>query len=381
MIDILAGVDIDAFSAMVGSIYDAVIDNDLWPAALLHIREFATGQCATIFTKDVASRTGGVVYDDGGIAASFRDDYFRSYVRLDPTFVAQYYAKIGEPMATEDFLPYDEFVASRFYKEWAEPQGLVDFAAVAIEKSATSIAMFGVFRHQRHGLVDDAMRGRLRLVAPHVRRAVEIGRLLDRQTTAIADFTATFDELKTAVVLIDAHGGVRHVNLAAHSLIERGAIFRVDHSRLTGATPSISNLLGDLYRAGETDLGLGPDGIAVPLGRDGEVDLVLSALPLSGGRRAGSSRGAALALLISPARPPAALAPPELIARRFNLTPAELRILLTITEIGGVPATAEALGVSQSTVKFHLKGLYLKTGVHRQAELVKLLTVASSSLT
>jgi DNA-binding CsgD family transcriptional regulator len=377
MIEVLAGMDVEVFSAMVGSIYDAVLDRELWPQALLHIREFAIGQCATIFTKDVASHTGGVVYDDGGIAASYREGYFRSYVRLDPTFVAQYYSKIGEPMATEDFLPYDEFVASRFYREWAEPQELVDFAAVALEKSATSIAMFGVFRHRRHGLVDQSMRDRLRLVAPHVRRAVEIGRLIDRQQTKVTDLAAAFDGLASAVVLVDAGGGLRHANLAAHSLIDRGTILRVEHNRLTGATPEVSKLLSSLYGAGRSDLDLERNGINVPLGRDGDNELVLSALPLSGGRRAGSSRGAALALLVSPARPSQTLAPPELIARRYNLTPAELRILLTITEIGGIPATAEALGISRSTVKFHLKSLYLKTGVNRQAGLVKLLAHAT----
>src|SRR3569623_1796386 len=205
--------DIEGFSVLIGSIYDAALNPGLWPAALLGIREFANGQCATIFTKDVASHTGGAVYDDGGISASYRDLYFRSYVRLDPTFVAQYYARIGEPMATEAFLPYDEFTRSRFYREWALPQELVDFAAVALEKSATSIAMFGVFRHRRHGLVDQAMRDRLRLVAPHMRRAVEIGRLLDHQEMTIADLTTAFDKLKTAVLLLDAHGGIRHANV------------------------------------------------------------------------------------------------------------------------------------------------------------------------
>jgi DNA-binding CsgD family transcriptional regulator len=379
MIEPLAGLDIEAFSQMVGSIYDSAIDPDLWPSALLRIREYAIGQCATIFTKDVASRTGGVVYDDGGISLSYREDYFRRFIRLDPTVVAQYYATIGEPMATEDFLAYDEFVNSRFYREWARPQHLVDFVAVALEKSASSIAMLGVFRHERHGLADESMRTRLRLVAPHVQRAVEVGRLIERQAVAIADLTAAFDGLTTAVLLLDRHGAMRHANVAAHALLERGTILRVEHNRLTGATPKSARLLAQLGRSGETDLGLGRDGIGVPLGRDGDVDLMVSALPLTGGRRATSGRGATLALLVSPARAAAVAAPPELVARRYGLTPAELRILLAITEVGGIPETAEALGVRQTTVKFHLKNLFLKTGVHRQAGLVKLLADASQS--
>jgi DNA-binding CsgD family transcriptional regulator len=357
VIDDLAGIDVEAFSATVAGIYDAAVDPALWPKALLGIREFVNGQSATIYTKDVASHTGGVVYDDGGISQDYRDDYFRRFVRLDPTFVAQYYATIGEPMATADFLPYEEFLTSRFYREWALPQHLVDFAAVALERSATNVAMFGVFRHERHGVVDQPTRAKLRLLAPHVRRAVAVGRLLDRYAVANHDLVATLDGLGTPVILLDAQGGIRHTNAAALALIERGTVFRAEHGRLYGSTSEVSRLIGELTNSTDNDLRLGPGGIAVPLGRDGEVDLIVHALPLAGGRRAESSRGAALALMVSPAGPALTLAPPEIIARRHSLTPAELRILLTITEFGGVPATAEALGISQSTVKFHLKNL------------------------
>ncbi len=62
---------------------------------------------------------------------------------------------------------------------------------------------------------------------------------------------------------------------------------------------------------------------------------------------------------------------PELIARSFNLTPTELRVLLGIVEVGGVAETAKALGIARGTVKTHLQRLFAKTGTNRQAELVK----------
>lgn len=64
---------------------------------------------------------------------------------------------------------------------------------------------------------------------------------------------------------------------------------------------------------------------------------------------------------------------PEVIAKTFKLTPSELRVLLGIVEVGGVPETAEALGIGKATVRTHLLRLYAKTGTSHQAELVKLL--------
>ena len=64
--------------------------------------------------------------------------------------------------------------------------------------------------------------------------------------------------------------------------------------------------------------------------------------------------------------------PPEIIARAYNLTPSELRVLLAIVEVGGVPQTSAALGVAECTIKTHLGRLFVKTGAGRQADLVKI---------
>ena len=64
--------------------------------------------------------------------------------------------------------------------------------------------------------------------------------------------------------------------------------------------------------------------------------------------------------------------PPEVIAKTFDLTPSELRVLVAIVEVGGVQETAEALGIAETTVKTHLRRVFAKTGTGRQADLVKL---------
>jgi DNA-binding CsgD family transcriptional regulator len=55
-------------------------------------------------------------------------------------------------------------------------------------------------------------------------------------------------------------------------------------------------------------------------------------------------------------------------------------VLLAIVDIGGVPEVAAALGVAVTTVKTHLSRLFEKTGVARQADLVKLVAGFSTPL-
>jgi DNA-binding CsgD family transcriptional regulator len=68
----------------------------------------------------------------------------------------------------------------------------------------------------------------------------------------------------------------------------------------------------------------------------------------------------------------------EVAAGVFGLTARESSVLLAIAEVGGVPATARALGLSEGTVKGYLKSIFQKTGATRQADLVKLVLALES---
>jgi len=62
----------------------------------------------------------------------------------------------------------------------------------------------------------------------------------------------------------------------------------------------------------------------------------------------------------------------DAIVSAFRLTPSELRVLMAIVELGGVPDIAAKLGIAETTVKTHLGRLFDKTGAGRQADLVKI---------
>jgi len=58
------------------------------------------------------------------------------------------------------------------------------------------------------------------------------------------------------------------------------------------------------------------------------------------------------------------------LQNRFNLTRAEARIVLRLATGMSLKSCAKALGVGYETVRRHLKSAFLKTGTHRQAELL-----------
>jgi DNA-binding NarL/FixJ family response regulator len=132
-------------------------------------------------------------------------------------------------------------------------------------------------------------------------------------------------------------------------------------------------LKAGISAASSGDATIGTQGIALPLLAQDGSHYVAHVLPLTSGARrlAGTAYSATAALFIRKAATETS-SPPEIIARAYNLTPTELRVLLAIVEVGGVPEVAAALGVAESTIKTHLSSLFVKTGAGRQADLVKI---------
>jgi DNA-binding CsgD family transcriptional regulator len=371
----------ERLSGLIGNIYDAALDPSLWVGVVAKCAQFVGGPAAALFSKDAASKTGNSAYYSG-IDLLYKQLYFEKYIKLDPLTIGHFFAQIGEPVAVADIISYDEFLETRAYREWGRPQGLVDVLNVALDKTATSAAMFCVFRHERDGLVDDEMRRRMRLIVPHLRRAVLIGRVIDLKTAEAATFADTLDGLSAGMFLVDATGRIVHANAAGLESLNARDLLHAAGGRLVASDPQVDQTLRDIFiAAGNGDAAIGTKGIALPLVARSGVRHVAHVLPLtSGARRKASARYAAVAALFVHKAALDTPSPPEAIAKAYKLTPTELRVLLAIVEVGGVPEVAEALGIAETTVKTHLGRLYEKTGAGRQADLVKLVAGYSNPL-
>ena len=214
----------------------------------------------------------------------------------------------------------------------------------------------------------------MRLIAPHIRRAVLIGRMFEFKAGEVATFVDALDGLSTGMYLVDAEGRLIHANAAGRALLAAGDILRSAGGRLVASDTRVQRTLQDVFAAaGQGDAAVGIKGIAVSLTGKDDERYVAHALPLTSGarRRAGIDRAAAAALFVRRAALVASSAS-QVIGETFKLTPTELRVLLAITEVGGIPEVATAFGVADTTVRTHVNRLFEKTGATRQADLVKL---------
>ncbi|PDT88935.1 helix-turn-helix transcriptional regulator [Bradyrhizobium sp. Y36] len=352
------------FSSLIGEIYDAAIDPALRSSALEQVAHFVGGCAAMIVSRDTA-RLSIEIHQHFGTDARFRQLYRDRYVELDLLLDRHLNLAPEQTIGVTDIMPHEEFLATSFYREWVEPQGAIDLATIALEKTAARTTILQVLRHRSRGTVDDAMRERMRLLAPHIQRSQIMGRQIRARSHTVDDLADVLDGLNTAICLLDADGRVVHANAACRQLFADANLLAMVGDRIVARNTQTDKIFRGLCEIDggprrQIELATSADGQhyllhAVPLKRDRSLPRDIAATMLF------VQRASMLPLLAADA-----------IAAAFRLTPSELRVLMAIIEIGGVPDIAAKLGIAETTVKTHLGRLFEKTGAGRQADLVKI---------
>ncbi len=372
--------DDERLTRLIGHIYDAALDAALWPEALARIGEFVGGRAGGIVSKHSISKA-SIPHYHFGVDPDYVQIYAETHSQFDPVSTLPFF-DVGQIVSIPDLVPYEEFLEGRFFLEWMQPQGLVDAANSVLEKSVLSCSFLTILRDEPRGIVDDEIRRRMALVVPHVRRAVLIGQVIDLKQAEAATFADMLDGLSAGIFFIAADGRIVHANAAGHGMLSAGNFLRSISGRLVSSDDQTHKTLHETFiAANDGDAAIGVKAIALPLmARDGER-YVAHVLPLTSGARrsAGRTYTATVAMFVRKAALEGPSAP-EVIARTYKLTPTELRVLLAIVEVGGIPEVAAALGVADSTIKTHVGRLFEKTGANRQADLVKLVAGFSTPL-
>ena len=364
--------DEETLRRLIAMIYDAALVPGLWSDTLAQIGNFVGGEGGGLLSKNTISKD-STPYHHFGVDPEQVRVYADTHSRLDPVSTLPLF-EVEQIVSIPELVPDDEFRRGRFFREWMQPQGWVDAANCLLEKSGSNCSFLTILRSETNGAVDDVMRRSLALVVPHIRRAVLIGKVIDLEQTRAAALVDVLDGLSAGLFLIAADGRLVHANSAGNGMLVAGDFLRAMRGQLVFCDRKADALLQQaLAAASDGGAGIGVRTAALPLtARDGD-HYVAHLLPLTSGarRRAGIAYDATAAVFVRKAALEC-LPSPDVIADVFNLTPTELRVLLAVVEVGGIPQIATVLGVADSTVKTHVGRLFNKTGTSRQADLVKL---------
>jgi DNA-binding CsgD family transcriptional regulator len=370
----------DGVSNLIGAIYDCIIEPDHWPDTLAEMCRLTHHACgvlgANLLPSGEVLLSASVGYTPQWLARlnDYSEDVMNIWGGVER--IASY--PLEEPIVCSRATNRATWEQNRFYKEWGKPQGLIDSVSIIVARDPTLVANVTFGRHESHGDITDSDVEILRLVGPHIRRAVTISRLLDREALAAATFAATLEGLSVAVVLVNDNLTIVHANRPARELLADRTSIRSDEGRLHFTSTAATNALrAAVSRAAREEVQLGRSGLDISVG-DTARPSVAHVVPLSKRHIRGRivPQGTA-AVFVARAAVPSRL-PGDALTLLYEFTPAESRIFELIVEGRTRTEIAVGLGIAPSTVKTHLLRVFDKTGLRRQADLVKL--AASLSL-
>ncbi|WP_225768114.1 helix-turn-helix transcriptional regulator [Inquilinus sp. Marseille-Q2685] len=368
--------DVERFSDLIGQIYDCAIDSALWPETIGAIcdatRCWAGSIVVSTFEPPALRLVKSWNFDDQILAClpSFAAESAQVWQSL-PDYWTRDLDRPGSSMREAP----ETYGESSWAQDLMIPRGIVDSMHLMLIREADRVADLALYRHQDHGPVTDQDLGLLRLLAPHIRRSVTIGDVIEMKNLERQALHATLDSVAAGIVVVGAEGRILHANDMARAMLEAGTPVISVRGRLTALNPDSNRELQQAIAVAQADESrIGAIGIGVPLVGEDLVPATAHVLPLARGQlRTRLVPQAAAAVFIAAAGTPLRL-DLDTVARIYDLTPAETRQLHRLVTGDSVAEAAEALGVSQATTRTHRQHIFAKMGVSRRGELVALVT-------
>jgi DNA-binding CsgD family transcriptional regulator len=230
-----------------------------------------------------------------------------------------------------------------------------------------------VLRRQDAPAFSESERDALALIAPHVDRALRMRSQLSSAEALHSTACAVLHTIGFGAALIDRARQVVMLNDAARRLCRAQlGLFIADdrflRARLAASDRALQTLLAQAVGGSEADskVALDPMIVVRDPQRPGELIVTVVRLPQDA---TGPSDIARAAVFIE--RPgPAGAGAGQLYSLLFGLTAAERQVAMALVAGASVREIADGAGISQSTVRSHIKALHQKTRTRSTAAMV-----------
>lgn len=361
---------------LVGRLHDGIADDDLWLRAIDEVCELLAvpGLVMGVIDRDgkpvhfeFAHNAGHNVISllEGPLGDPVHNPWI-SLARVHPLRKPGTIADLGGQQALE---------RTRMWSEFYRRYDMGDTLGAALERQPEYGHAIITTRRASQPDFDAAERRTFAAVIPHIARAWRVKRQLAEWETRAGTLKLVLDRLDRAIVVTGPEGEIRFANRAADQLLSRGDGIDATRGRLRGARPRDTDALRLLIdRATRTGLGNGGaavDAVAIRC-KDDSHSLAVVAEPLAPAHsdRLGHDPSPGAVLFIGAS---AASCRPSVDRLRvvYGFTPAEARVTSLVVDGYDIASAALETGISQNTVKYHLKTVFGKVGVTRQTQLVR----------
>ena len=282
--------------------------------------------------------------------------------------------KPGDIFTLDEVIAHEDLVKSEFYEKLIRPYGIEYQLGMYFSEPGgweCNIGLMNSVRSRNFGAAEKAFFLAFR---PHLERALEMYARIKRNEAEKEILEQTFDRLTIGTIILDGRGRLIDANEAAR--------------RIAGETEAVSFAAGavalshadsnaKLQRTIREALAWREQGHTYPFVAALRVEctigpalgLLIRATPPSAAYPTDASPAVAIYIADSAQQQ---LASERLVAQLFGLTPSEAFLATLLANGFTLTEAADKLDVTENTVRNYAKKVFAKTGVNRQADLVRL---------
>lgn len=397
--DLLSKENIALYDQLIGSIYHGVIEEIPWQSFLPQLQQIMDVKVVSLVLRPPADNNEGLIlnYLRPDNDANFDDNrntditlqlappndwpslaYKEQFFALDP-FVN---LKEGTVVTLAELMPEEELIKSDYYLNYLKTAGVFHILGADTRSSDGTLARLRLSRGPDEPAFDQAHRVILEALLPHLQRAILIHANLNRIESERDLFAGAMDKLSVGTILLDEHASVLSANAVAEQLFEQKDGISLNDSKLSfqgrDDSAQLQSIIKEALEAQQNDqVGMVKAcRLPRPSGRP-DLGVVVRPVPTSAWSEGQSSP--TVALFISDPEQEFSTSQ-QVLAELFNLSNAESALALLLTRGLTLTEASEQLFISQHTARAQLKSIFAKTGVTRQAELIRLIVKSVADL-
>ena len=379
-----------SYDDLLGLIYEGPLEDRPWQSALPQLRKMLDAQVASLVVRPPSDEDQGAILNsvrpepgdtddtladpNAWQAASYQEEFFS----LDP-FVN---LPLDKVVALEDVLSDKELEESDYYRHYLQPVGLFHILGVDTAEPGGMLARLRFSRRSDEPRFNAEERRLLEHIAPHLRRAIQIYATISRRTSERDIYAGAVSQLAVASIILDEQARVLSANPVAQVLLEQGDGLSLKgqwlHIEGRDINKELQQAVANIIRAQHQGEPSVVRALRVPRssGRS-DLGLVVRPVPVSKWSEGQSSPSAAIFISDPDLHESASR---QTLAELFELTPAEANLAILLARGLSLAEVSDTQNVSQHTTRAQIKSIFAKTGVSRQAELVRLVIKSVASL-
>lgn len=362
---------IAAYDAVISDIYDAALSPVHWDVALTSlISHFSPPRwdVAMLVWERLQPATGRFI-GAAGVNDFARAGYITMFAGRQAWSMAGHALPVGQVVHSDEIVARERFKQDEFYKSFLSNWDIEISIIASLDRHGhdhLGLCMPGPDNADTSDLRDAVTR-----LVPHIQRASRISRRIGEADLRAANAEAALDASPSVILSLGPDLELLHANSTAEKWLSKAEGIAAAQGRLRLNNRDMHERLLHLAQGKS---GVRTENIQVE-DRGHTVFLVAMRVdPGAGGLHV--ANGAATVLLVGGGRRSVSDEVVDRLRDWFDLTPSEAKIAAYVADGRTMEEYARDRGVSTGAARFLLKGVFGKTGVNRQAELVALLREA-----